>query len=38
MNAQDQPDRSLFSWTGEANLPLDGDPVTLEVLPSMARR
>jgi len=38
MNTHDQPGPSLFSWSGEAALPLDGDPVTIEIRPSIARR
>lgn len=38
MNAQDQPDQNVFSWTGELILPLDGDPVNIEIQPSLARR
>lgn len=38
MNSQDQPDQNVFSWTGELILPLDGDPVNLEIHPSHARR
>lgn len=38
MNAQDQPDQNVFSWSGELTLPLDGDPVKLEIHPSLARR
>lgn len=38
MNAQDQPAQNVFSWTGELILPLDGDPVTIEIQPSLARR
>ena len=38
MNAQDQPDQSVFYWTGELILPLDGEPVTIEIQPSLARR
>lgn len=38
MNAQDRPDPNVFSWTGELILPLDGDAVTIEIHPSVARR
>ncbi len=38
MNAQDQPDQNVFSWTGELILPLDGDPVNIEIHPSLVRR
>ena len=33
MDASDRPEPSLFSWTGNAALPLDGDPVTLDIQP-----
>ncbi len=38
MNAQDQPDQTVFSWTGELILPLDGDAVQIEIHPAVARR
>mgnify|MGYP000523302638 CR=1 FL=1 len=38
MNRYDQPEPSLFSWTGEAALPLDGEPVTIETRPSISKR
>lgn len=37
MNAADLPEPSLFSWTGEATLTLDGAPVTLEINPQGRR-
>jgi hypothetical protein len=33
MSAADLPERSLFSWRGEAVLALDGEPVTLGIKP-----
>ncbi|MBX7184361.1 MAG: hypothetical protein K1Y01_04370 [Vicinamibacteria bacterium] len=38
MSAADLPEPSLFSWTGSAALPLDGEPVTLEIGPRGATR
>lgn len=38
MNAQDQPGENVFSWTGELILPLDGDPVNIDIQPLLARR
>lgn len=34
MGPADQPEPSLFSWTGTAALPLDGAPVTLDIHPT----
>jgi hypothetical protein len=31
MNSSDLPEPSLFSWTGDETLPLDGAPATLEI-------
>ena len=33
MSSRDLPDPSLFSWRGDAALPLDGAPVTLPIRP-----
>lgn len=38
MNAADLPEPSLFSWTGEVALTLDGAPVTLEVRSAKSAR
>jgi hypothetical protein len=38
MNAEDQPDQSVFSWTGELTLSLDRDPVNIQIHPTHARR
>ncbi len=34
MDANDRPRPSLFSWSGDEALGLDGDPLTLEIRPS----
>jgi hypothetical protein len=38
MSNADLPEPSLFSWTGEATLALDGAPVTLEIKPAKSER
>jgi hypothetical protein len=38
MSPADLPERSLFSWTGDEALPLDGAPVTLEIKPAKSAR
>jgi hypothetical protein len=38
MSASDLPEPSLFSWTGDEALPLDGAPVILEMKPARSAR
>ncbi len=38
MSDADLPEPSLFSWSGEATLALDGPPVTLEITPPKSAR